>query len=154
LRVEGPKRRSEVGDRTSDGYGRGVKKVVNSSDVLCINGMDVVKLVNQLVNNSFELVRHGRGSRVEGRGREKERAAASPTETGQRLPLRPRAKGSQKDGSQKDWAGNRPSVRKAAHVGRRKSEFANSDAPKVSGSPSLSDRVCRLCHAREARVRV
>lgn len=28
-----------------------------SSDVLCINGIDVVKLVNQLVNNSFELVR-------------------------------------------------------------------------------------------------
>ena len=36
---------------------RGVKNVVNSSDVLCINGIDVVKLVNQLVNNSFELVR-------------------------------------------------------------------------------------------------
>ena len=46
---------------------RGVKNVVNSSDVLCINGIDVAKLVNQLVNNSFELVRM-----VEGRGREKE----------------------------------------------------------------------------------
>ena len=34
---------------------RGVKKLVNTSDVLCINGMDVVKLVN----NSFELVRNG-----------------------------------------------------------------------------------------------
>ena len=36
---------------------RGVKKLVNSSDQLCINGIDVVQLVNQLVNNSFELVR-------------------------------------------------------------------------------------------------
>ena len=41
----------------SKGMVRGVKNVVNSSDVLCINGIDVVKLVNQLVSDSFELVR-------------------------------------------------------------------------------------------------
>ena len=48
-------------DVCEQGMVRGVKKLVNTSDVLCINGIDVVKLVNQLVNNSFELVKYGRG---------------------------------------------------------------------------------------------